>query len=228
MQAKLKLKRDKKGKIEKGFLTGVIFYYTRLMKPVPIFEQRNDPSPTLTEYCIDLVVTEEVADEWDEVFVKQSSKKYSKEKFMQAFKVENEADLPDPKANKFYVIKLKQPAQNKSGKPIAKSTRPRVVETVEGKPVDITFEKLIGNGSKGDVMVRVLENDYGAFSYLARVLVKDLIEFHTDDFVDEDEEEFLGGALELADYDDCEQNEDDSSEVDEDDSSEVDEEEFEY
>lgn len=197
MNTAIEFKKDKKGNITRAIITGATAYYVKLQKPSPVFEQRDlGNRATKTEWTVDLVVSEETADEFDEVFTKQSSKKVSKADFMKRYKIEDEADLPDPKAKKFFVIKVKHAAQDKDGNPINERLRPRAVEIVDNKPVDITFDKLIGNNSKVDVLLRVSSNDFGTFNYLSVVKVTDLIEYEGAGGKDEVEEDFLGGTLE--------------------------------
>ena len=192
-------KKDSKGKITRAIITGATAYYVKLQKPSPIFEQRDmGANATKTEWTTDLVVSEDTADEFDSVFNKQSSKKVSKADFMKRFKIEDENDLPDPKAKKFFVIKVKHAAQDKDGNPINEKLRPRAVEVIDGKPVDITFDKLVGNGSKVDVLLRVSENSFGTFAYYSVLKVTDLVEYEGAGGKDEVEDDFLGGSLDRA------------------------------
>lgn len=191
----IEFKKDKKDKINRAIITGATIYYAQLQKPRPVFEQRDQGNrATKTEWTVDLIVSEDTADEYDAVFNKQNSTKISKTEFMKRYKIEEESDLPDPKAKKFFLIKVKHAAQNKDGDPVDPRMRPRAVEIVDGKPVDVTFDKLIGNGSKGDVLLRVATNDFGSFSYLSVLKVTDLVEYEGGG-KDEVEEEFLGGSL---------------------------------
>ncbi len=199
MNTELKLKKNSKGEIEKAFLTGCRAFYTKVQKAAPVYEQRDmGDRATKTEYTVDLVVSEEVADSFDEIFTKQTSTKLTKEKFKQKYKIEDDAELPDPKAKKFFVVKCKQKAQKADGQAISPKIRPRVVQVVDGKPVDITFDKLVGNNSGVDVMLGVSSNSYGTFSYLRVIKVTDLVEYASGGGSDEDTQEFLGGDLELA------------------------------
>lgn len=205
---KLTLKRNKKGEITSGTLRNVPVYYTKVQKPAPIYEQRKLKNPDKLEYTIDVGVNEDIADEFDEIFEKQQSKKLTNAKFKERFKIEeDELPLPVPSAKKQFVLKLKQAAQKSDGTKISKALRPRVVQKDEnGKPVDITFKHLVGNGSTADILFRVNSNDYGTFAYLSTVLVTDLREYEAGG--DQDRDEFLGGALET---DDDEEEEDNSS-----------------
>lgn len=196
------LKRNKKDEITTGILRNVPVYYTKVQRPVAIYEQRKEKNPTKLEYTVDVGVSEEIADQFDEVFEKQQSKKLTNAKFKERFRLEDDdLPLPCPKEKKQFVLKLKQAAQKNDGTKLPKALRPRVVEKDEnGKPVDITFKKLVGNGSTADIMFRVNQNDFGTFAYLSTVLVTDLNEYEAGG--DAERDEFLGGSLDLDDDED--------------------------
>lgn len=198
--ANVTFKKDSKGNINKAIVSDVVFYYTSVQKPRPIYEQRDWSNPNKFEYLVDVVVDEDTADILEETFPKGSYKKFSKEKFMERFKIEDESELPFD-AKKYFVAKFKQAAQKKDGEPISPQLRPRVFEMVDGKPVDVTVDKLVGNGSKGDILLRVGSNDYGTFAYLSMIKVIDMVEYEqtSSNGIDEDSMDFLGGEVELAD-----------------------------
>lgn len=189
-------KKDSKGNITNAIIKDAVAFYCKVQKPSAIFEQRQMQNPTKTEYTVDLLVTEDVADEWDEVFNKQPSKKMTAAKFKEKFKIEEGVELPDPNAKKFFLIKVKQAAQKKDGTDIDPKMRPRIAIVEDGKPVDITFKELVGNGSNVDVLLRVSQNDFGTFSYLNRVKVNNLVSYSSGGG-NAEEEDFLGGSLEL-------------------------------
>lgn len=199
------IKNDPKGNIEKVAITGAKAFYTKFQKPVPIFDQKDMAKPTLFEYTVELLVDEDTADAYDELFPKQTSVKLSKAQVAKKFKLESDEDFKaiglDPKQKKFYSIKKSQKAQKADGTDISPKLRPRVVEVVDGKPVDVTFDKLVGNGSGVDLLMRVSHNPtYGSFSYPAILKVVNLIEYVGADSsgVDEDTQDFLGGEFEFA------------------------------
>ena len=201
------IKQDKKGNIEKAAIMGAKAYYTKFQQPAVIYDQKDLPRNKQThfEYTVELLVDEETADNYDEHFPKQASKKMTKQQVMKKFKAESDEDLEeiglDPKQKKFYFIKKVQAAQKKSGEALPKQLRPRVVEVVDGKPVDITFDKLVGNGSDVDLLLRVSQNPtYGSFSYPAVLKCVNLIEYKASGTggVDEETQDFLGGDLEFA------------------------------
>lgn len=200
LKPKLTFKKNKKGEVTSAVLENVALFYTKVQSPQAIYEQRKMSKPNKFEYSVNAVVTEEIADEFDEMFEKQTSKKYTNAKFREKFKLEEDDKLPFPKAKKQFVLSLKQAAQKADGSKLPKSLRPRVVELDEdGKPVDITKKKLVGNGSVGDILLRVNTNDFGTFAYLSIVKVTDLLEYEAGG--DEDREDFLGGQMEFDDDD---------------------------
>lgn len=201
------IKKDSKGNIEKVAIMGAKAYYVKFQEPVVIFDQKDLPrkSQTQFEYTVELLVDEDCADAYDELFPKQAATKMSKAQVMKKFKAETDEDLEaigiDPKQKKYYFIKKVQAAQKKDGSPMSKQLRPRVVELVDGKPVDVTFDKLVGNGSSCDLLLRVSHNPtYGCFSYPAVLKCTNLIEYTSNGGgVDADTEDFLGGSVEFAD-----------------------------
>lgn len=207
----LVLKRNKKDEINCGILRNVPIYYTKVQKPAPIYEHRKMDKPTKFEFTVDVGVSEDIADQFDEIFEKQQSKKLTNEKFKERFKIEeDDLPLPCPKEKKQFVLKLKQAAQKADGKNISKALRPRVVQKDEdGNPVDLTFKHLVGNGSTADILFRVNQNDFGTFAYLSTVLVTDWKEYEAGG--DQERDEFLGGSLDL-DEDEEEDSSDDASE----------------
>lgn len=175
--SKMITKTDKKGNVNSVILDGAQFFYTRCNKPVPIYDDRKIAfEKARKEWKTDVAVDEDTADAWDELFAKQPAKKLTNAKFMEIYKLEDESQLPFPDAKKQFVIKLTQKAQTKDGKP---TTQPKVLEVLDGKAVEITNSKNVGNGSKGKVKVRVMSNDYGTFSYLDTLLVNELVEYES-------------------------------------------------
>ena len=197
--AQMIMKRNTKGDVESVILKDVTLFYTCIQSPRAIYDDRNVAyEKARKEFTVDVAgLSEDDCDTWDEIFGKQPSKKHSNEKFRSHYKLEDNDELPDPNGKKQYTLKLGQKAQNNAGEPISEKMVPRVLMVEGGKAQDITFTTLIGNGSKGDVMVRCMKNDYGQFSYLYRVKVTELVEFASGN--NADELEFLGvDEVELA------------------------------
>lgn len=201
------INKDSKGNIEKAAIIGAKAYYVKFQEPVVIFDQKDLPrkSQTQFEWTVELLVDEDTADAYDETSPKQPATKLSKAQVMKKFKAETDEDLEaigiNPKLKKFYFIKKSQAAQKKDGSAISKQLRPRVVEVVDDKPVDVTFDKLVGNGSDCALLLRFSHNStYGSFSYPAVLKCTNLIEYTANGGgVDADTEDFLGGSVEFAD-----------------------------
>lgn len=128
---------------------------------------------TEKEYKAGVVVDEDTADSWNEMFPKQSAKVVKTSDFKDAYKI----DAPFPNEKKQYVITLKKPAQYKDGSPLPTQYCPKVL-LQEGKTaIDITHSTLPANGSKGKISFEENSNDFGTFARLRNVLVTDLIEY---------------------------------------------------
>jgi hypothetical protein len=192
--------------LAKGILSGVHCFYTKVQQPEAVYSEKDNPRPEMFEYKVDLVVNEDIADQWDEKFAKQPAKKHLKEAFMKKYKLEKDEDFPeglDPSAKKFWTITLRQNKNyrdKKTGevKDLSMALRPKVVEMVDNKPVDITMKKLVGNGSQADVLFRVNHSkQYGPAAKLAVVKVTHLIEYEAAGTKDEVLDDFLGGDLEI-------------------------------
>lgn len=210
MSSKLTVLKDKKGNIDKVVIKDVTFYYPCISRPKAIYDDRKLPyDKARKEYSVQIGVNEDVADAWDELFDKQNAKKMSNEKFIEQFQLKAEEGgdvnklLPEPKAKRQYVIKVAQKAEKNDGTPISDNLVPRVLVPDEKDPkklVDVTFEKLVGNGSKGHIIIRVNSNaDYGTFAYLSRMIVTDLIEYEVTSVggLSEEEADLLGFDTEI-------------------------------
>lgn len=223
--ANLKQVKDKKGNLSSVMIEDGVFMYTKISedRKGSVYEQYKLPREQQTrwEYSVDVVVDEDTADEFDELFPKQTAKKFLKKAFMEQYKIEKEDDFPsglNPKDKKFFVIKLRQGThyeekkkneatgkREKTGRwlPFSKEIRPRCVEvTSEGKK-DITLTKEVGNGSVGTAIAKVTTSDlYGNSAKLRGILVTDLVEYVSNSGgsseKDEGFEELFGGV----DFDD--------------------------
>lgn len=198
--AEIIYKRNNKGDVENVVMKGVSLFYTCIQTPRAIYDDRKKPiSQARKEYSVDVAgLTEDQADEWDEIFGKQVAKKHTNAKFKEHYKLEEDDPLPLPDSKKQYTLKLTQKAQKNDGETISDGLVPRVLMIEDGKAKDVTFTTLVGNGSKGDVMLRAIKNDYGQFSYLYRVKVTGLVEYEGAGS-NADELDFLGvDEVELA------------------------------
>lgn len=165
-------------KESKGYVRGVTLGFVKIQNPVLKYQSKTDK-----EYSVDLIVSEDVADEWEELFPKNGVRKIKTEDFESIYK----CPPPFPKEKKQFVLKVRTDAlfkgdvgEYKEGDlvPYSFTSRPKVyIPSPSGKVEDVTMEKLVGNGSVGDVSFRIMSNDYGDFPKLSAVLVKELVKY---------------------------------------------------
>ena len=148
-------------------LNDVVFAFVKMQNPVEGFNKGTK------EWQVCAIVSEEVADQWDEDHPKNAASPVKNADFLTKYKFD---ELPFPEQKKQFVIKFKK--VESAG--MKDSLRPRVFEK-EGKLVrDVTFSKLIANGSKGHVEFSTFESKgYGVFTELKSILVTDLIEYES-------------------------------------------------
>lgn len=141
------------------------------------------------EWSVTFVVDEDTSDELTEMFPKMSCKSIKTGDFEAKYKFA--APFPDQKKqfiHKLSVAELTDEyvknAQNKWEKtgnrivtPYHMAKRPKAYELEDGKIVDITTTKLVGNGSKGVVKIASSANSFGTFPYLRAVLIQELVEY---------------------------------------------------
>ena len=128
---------------------------------------------TEKEYKAGVVVDEDTADAWNEMFPKQAAKVVKTSDFKDTYKI----DAPFQNEKKQYVITLKKPAQYADGSPLPKQYQPRVLVPQGKQAIDVTDTQLPANGSKGKISFESRENSYGTFAKLRNVLVTDMIEY---------------------------------------------------
>jgi len=183
MSSKLELSKGN------GFVRNATFVYTKLQDATGKHTLKYG-SETMHEYSVEAVVDEDCFDDWNENFPKNSPKVVKTAEFEGKYRIAP----PFPEAKKQYIIKFKADAQfsqdmkDKSDPtkttfrqgdyiPYEWSIRPKVFVPVEGGVEDITADKLVSNGSVGDVAFTIKENDYGKFPKISAILVTDLIEY---------------------------------------------------
>ena len=163
-------------------VTDCYFYYTSVGKNKKVvFSQKDLPKSRHTqfEWTTDVLVSEDTADELQEMFPKISVTKLTRKKFMERYKIENDADIPS-KDTKLYIVKVKQGCQKQDGTPVSDSLKSRAVLVGDKGNTDITVKANIGNGSFGDLVIRVnVSANYGQHGYLAALLIKDLVEYES-------------------------------------------------
>lgn len=125
------------------------------------------------EYKAGVVVDEDTADAWNEMFPKQSAKVVKTSDFKDTYKI----DPPFASEKKQYVITLKKPAQYADSTPLPKQYQPKVFLQEGSDAFDVTETKLPANGSKGKISFEVRDNSFGTFAKLRNVLVTELIEY---------------------------------------------------
>lgn len=155
---------------EAKVIEGVGFYYTKIQNPSPKFNPEDG-----NEYVVDLHVDKATAKAWSKEFPKNKPKEMEYEDFVEKFGEANAIGTDEQ-----YFIKLKKnESYEKDGVriPIADKYRPRVLQEVNGELEDITFTKLVGNGSKGVAQYEINENKYGKFANLVAIKVEELDEY---------------------------------------------------
>ena len=157
---------------EQGIIENAVLYYTKIKTP-----SFKYGSQTEKEYTVDVVVDKASAKAWNKSFPKQKAKEVDNADFLEKYKAEAAPFAGDEQ----FVIKLKKAAQYKdksTGELVAIPDQyiPRVfLADGEGNLEDITFDKLVGNGSKGVVQFQTTSNDFGTFSKLQAIRVDDLV-----------------------------------------------------
>lgn len=149
--------------------------YVCLNEPVAAYE-KDDPK----EWKAGVVITDEdYLDEFEE-YIKSIDAKCSIKK-VKVSEFEGKYKIPVPEGAGKYVWVLtfrKSTELGKTGKPVPDLYRPRVFERQGKALVDITNQKLVGNGSTGSISLEVFERTNGTSSiYLKNVLVENLIEY---------------------------------------------------
>jgi len=164
-----------------AIVENVTFLYTKIQNPVPAYNKVD------SEWSVDVVMSKADAKAIKKQFPKTSLKEFDNDDFVEKFGIE----APFPSQDEQFIMKFKK-SHIKNGKETPEQYRPRVIQKLEdGGKVDITFDKLVGNGSKGVLSYRIKETkDYGNFVELQAIMVTDLIEYKSkgggvvDDFGD--------------------------------------------
>lgn len=161
-----------------ALIENVTFLYAKVQNPVPAYNKVD------SEWSVDVVASKADAKKIKKDFPKTSLKEFDNADFTEKFGIEP----PFPKQDEQFILKFKK-SHIKNGKETPEKYRPRVIQQVGDVREDITFDKLVGNGSKGTLSYRVKETDsYGNFAELQAILVTDLVEYQskaggvTDDF----------------------------------------------
>jgi len=150
-----------KEKAQYGVIEGTLVY-AKIAQADSKYQSKD------TEYSVEVIISEDQADAWDEQFKKQPAKKIKAADFEAKYKI------PVPSAFKgeknLYSIKLKKDAVV-DGEEFFPEYAPKVYLETADERVDITKSRLIANGSFGKVSYRINSNDFGTFAKLANVLL---------------------------------------------------------
>lgn len=156
---------------ENQVIEGVGFYYTKIQKSVLKYQ-----SQTEKEFVVDVHVDKATAKAWNKEFAKNKAKEMDYDDFVEKFGAENAIGSEEQ-----FFIKLKKRSNytdkvTQELKDIPDAFRPRVLlGDGNGELEDVTFTKLVGNGSKGVVQYEINENSFGKFANLVAIKVDELV-----------------------------------------------------
>lgn len=153
-----------------ALIENVTFLYAKVSNPVPAYNKVD------SEWTVDVVASKADAKKVKKDFPKTSLKEFDNADFTEKFGIEP----PFPKQDEQFILKFKK-SHIKNGKETPEKYRPRVIQQLEdGTKEDITFDKMVGNGSKGTLSYRIKETDtYGNFVELQAILVTELVEYQS-------------------------------------------------
>jgi hypothetical protein len=151
-------------------VNNVFFAYTKIMNPVPAINKEN------SEVSVVIIMDEDTSDDWNEKNEGHLTKSLKNEAFTEKYKIEP----PFPNQKKQYVVNVKK-MHSKGGVELPEKFRPRVFQVIDGKNVDVTFIKEIGNGSRGKLSYSTYSNSFGTHVQLDSILVEDLVEYVRED-----------------------------------------------
>lgn len=143
--------------------------YVQVQKATKCYEESKG-----FEWKSSIVVDEDTADAFGELYSKQAAKAVKTADFEKIYKIP--APFPDQK--KQFVITLRKNTKLANGNDVPEKYKPRVMERLgNGTLVDVTATKLPANGSKGAISVDHYDAKLGAVARLKNVLVTDMIEY---------------------------------------------------
>jgi len=133
-------------------------------------------------YEVTAIITEDIADEWDGLgFLNPESKKVIRKDDDKTFEERYKMDKPSWVADKKnFTLTLRQGATRKvDGEEVLwednMNARPKVEMMIDGVRTNIT-DKMIGNGSVGDIAITTFQSSFGTHAKLGGVMIKDLVE----------------------------------------------------
>lgn len=148
----------------------IVFAYVKVQSPVKGLNEGD------TEFSVDCIMSKADAKQWNKDYPKNKSKSFDNDEFLEKYKFDA---VPFDDQDEQFVVKVKK-AHSKQGVELPAKFRPRVFQKVEGDaPEDITFTKLVANGSKGKLSFSTFSNSFGTFVQLDAILVETLIEYQS-------------------------------------------------
>ncbi len=153
-----------------SMLTGTLVY-VQVDKAKPCYEESKG-----FEYKASIVISEDDAEGWDEIYPKQTAKQVKTSDFENLYKV----PAPFPSQRKQFIVTVRKNTKLGNGNPVPEKYTPKVFEKVGSKITDVTKEKLPANGSVGQISVETFEGKMGVFARLKNVLVTEMIEYKKD------------------------------------------------
>ena len=157
--------------LENNLIENVTFFYPKIKQAVLKYQSQTDK-----EFSVTVQVDKATKVLWNKTFQKQKCKELEYDDFCEKYGVEYAIGNEEQ-----YLLTLKKPANYKDKetgqlKDIPDAYRPRaLIDDGNGELEDVTFTKLIGNGSKGVVQYEVNSNDYGTFAKLLAIRVDELV-----------------------------------------------------
>lgn len=157
--------------VEAGLIENATLFYAKIKTPSFKYQ-----STTEKEYAVTALVDKATAKLWNKTFPKQKAKEIDFDDFKEKYGEEYAIG-----ADEQFTITLKKAAQYKHKETgelveLPDAYKPRAfLDDGNGELEDITFTKLIGNGSKGTVQFEVNENSFGTFAGLIAVRVDELV-----------------------------------------------------
>ena len=148
-------------------IDNVTFLYAKIQKPVFKYGSTVD-----SEWTVNCVISKAAAKAWKKQFVKNKVKEFDNDEFIEKYGIE----VPFPEQDEQFIITVKRDCK-KGDYECAEKYRPRVIEQQGKNRVDVTFEKLVGNGSKGKVSYTLREVKDEMFPQLSAILVEELVEY---------------------------------------------------
>ena len=162
--------------------------YVMLDAPRPCYDESKGQ-----EWKASIVLTDEdVVDEFNDLYPKQSAKKVKAAEFEALYK----CPLPEGAGKNVWVVTLRKNTKLHNGNDVPDKYRPRVFQRKGGVLVDITHTVLPANGSTGEISIDHYEGKMGNVARLKNVLVTNLIEYERsprseyeagDEFQDDDD-----------------------------------------